>query len=355
MGSSDSIIKDFLKSPLDSRKFLVFYNLIYRHTLGYVNYLERHGRTMPSETGDRESRLTDLTIDILGAFLRCDKSRPYHIVFDHFEKCGLTDADRATSDELQECLCGLLNGHARQEISKLRGQEDPQISNLKRRFKDILNGSEYVNFGRGTDRIECVHHVESADDLRIDKMPVTGACLEALVDIAYKSSNSRAEWCRNLFEKLNDEKKYQNFIVKHELLSTIVAINCRELEPYDGIAKKVTGPRDGMLRRLMDSASEHAAERTEQEIVTKFREKGKITEHESAALMAALNAYLSDLCEHGDTDPVPRYFKENMPQEAHARYLNEYKYVFETIVNKSVEYFREFLRKNGTSVGFGDY
>jgi len=355
MGSSDNIIRDFLRSPRDTEKFNEFYRLIFRHTLGYLNYLRRRGYTMPSETGSRDRQLTDLTVDILGALLRCDGSRPFHVVFEHFDRCGFKELDETSSVDLEESLHALLNGHGRQEISKLRGQEDPQVSHLKRRFKDILKGDEYVTFRRNEDGAEYVHLAGSDADLRSDKPAATGASLELLVETAYRSSNSRAEWCRKIFDMLNSDIEYQNFVAKHELLSAIVAVNCRELDPCDGIARKTHQPKEGMLQRLMKQASEHAVERTECEVLAKFIDKKRVSEYESAALITALNAYLSDLCEHGDTDPIPRYFKENMPEEAYGRYLNDYKYVFETTVNKAVEFFKEFMRKNGTYLGLGDY
>ncbi|MFH1891312.1 MAG: hypothetical protein ABIK83_01350 [Candidatus Zixiibacteriota bacterium] len=355
MDNTQNIIRDFLKSPLDLRKFNEFYKLIYRHTLGCVSFLERKGYILPSETGDREQRLSDLTIDILGTLLRCDGSRPFHLVSEHFERYGMHDYDQVSSEDIRSCLSVLLNGHARQELHKLRKQDDPQIDNLKRRFKDILKGKEFASCSADSDRAEYVHLLKYAHDLRKDMRPSTGEFLQSVSEDAFRESNSRMTWCHDIFERINDETGYQNFAIKHELLSTVVSINCRELEFYADLMHKPGGPKAGMLRRELDRGMAATLEWAETDLLIKFRENGRISESESVRLMTALNAYLSDFCEHGQTDPIPRYFKESMPPEACDRYLDDYKYVFETLVNKSIDYLKEFVRKKATSLGYGDY
>ncbi len=355
MDNKSEIIRGFLKAPLNRDRFDEFYALIYRHTVGYLSYLRRTGYTLPAETGGRDNQLSDLAIDILGTLLRCDSTRPFYLIFDCFDRHGITDFDRAAPDDLYSCLISLLHGHIHQELSKLLKATNPQIDNLKRRFKDILKGKNYGSLNTASDTSECVYLLKYEDALRENMVSSSGDFLLWIAEDAYLQSNTRKAWCNMIFEMINEQTDHQNFTRKHELLGTVVSINSRQMEIDTIPMYRPRSPMQESLHREAQKCKSVTLEWAKNEILSHFVEKGNINKSDAVGLMAALEKYLNDFCEHGDTDPLPRYFRECMPDETHRMYLSHYKYIFETLADKSLEYLKVILRKRATVLGLGDY
>jgi hypothetical protein len=355
MDNKSDIIKSFLKAPLDRDRFNEFYALMYGHSIGYFGYLRRIGYILPVETGDRDNQLSDLAIDILGTLLRCDGARPFYLIFECFERQGISDFDQAAPDDLYSCMISLLHGHIHQELSKLLKSMNPQIDNLKRRFKDILKGENYGSLNIASDTSECVYLLKYEDALRENMASSSGDFLLWIAEEAYLHCNSRKAWCNMIFEMINDQTDYQNFTLKHELLGAVVSINSRQME-IDSIP--MHRPRSLMhesLHREAQKCKSETLEWAKNGILSRFDKKSKINKSDAVGLMTALEKYLNDFCEHGDTDPLPRYFRESMPDETHRMYLSHYKYIFETLADKSLEYLKDILRKRATILGLGDY
>jgi len=323
--------------------------------MGYLRYLKVKGFQLPLEHRADGDPFGDLAIDLLGTFLQSTKDKPFPIVFDYFKKAGVSDSDKADLDELHHHFTVLLRGHIRQQLSRLKAQQDPQIDHLKRRFKEILIAPRFGSMQKSGSEDHLFLSQHRHDLRRGNKLPIPYDELLQIVERAYLKSTSRAAWCLNIFELLNEAIEYQNIVKKHELLATIVSVNAKYIDA-DGL--QPTGlptAENALLVREVEEAIAQTLAWLGETVLSGFVRKGRINSDEAQKFKAASERYLSDLALVGETDPIPQYFREMMPESEHARYLNDYKYVFETTINDAVEDFKERLKKKTTVLKYRDY
>ena len=70
--------------------------------------------------------------------------------------------------------------------------------------------------------------------------------------------------------------------------------------------------------------------------------------------MLAADYYLSDLIYSPGVDLLPVYFREVMPEQEHGDYLKDYKYIFETSMEKVKDNFINRI-KISTNLSFSNY
>ena len=344
--SDHEVVKRFLEEPRSRERFDAFFKLCYRHVLGFLGYLKARGFPLPIEQKSDGDPLSDLAIDILGPFLQSSGNRPCVLVFDFFRRQGITDLKSADSAELYDLFRSLLFGFTRQELSRLRKETDPQLDHLKRRFKDVLKGSEYVTYFTGNDRIEYIKLANDETDKHDNRPMILYDRLMALVEDMYHKSKSRKEWCRNIFNALNAATTVQNCLKKHELLSAVVAVNMKYVE-VDALVPSYSPAADnGILKEAIEIAKKQTLAWLDKNVLRKFVQKGRITAEIADRFRDAAERYLSDLAHSPGVDLLPVYFREVMPENEHNRYLKDYKHIFETTIRKAEDDFKKRLRKN---------
>jgi hypothetical protein len=338
--SCGAIIQEFLLRPLNRKAFDAFFRLCYQHTIGYLRFLTAKGYRLPFEHKVGGDPVSDLTIDILGTFLQSTKDQCFPVVFSYFRKVGVTDSSRFASEKLYHHFTVLIRGHIRQEVFHLVGQYDPQIDHLKRRFKEILKSPDFNTMTANPDSAEVVFLSENAQNLRQEKMPVSYDEILAIAEQAYSMDQPRSRWCRRIFELLNENENAQNFVKKHELLSAVIAVNLKYIDADGLLPTCLPSPEEDFAIKAAEKALVQTLVWLAEAVLKEFVRKGRLTEDEAGKFKTAALWYLSDLIYSAQTDPIPQYFREAMPEDSHERYLKDYKYLFETTLNKALEYFQ---------------
>jgi len=341
--NKNEIIRQFLKFPLSKKLFDNFFKICYQETLCYLSYLKMKGYRFFDSEADEKKAISDFAYDILGDFLRSSSNRPYFIILDYFKRHGIEDFDKIHSEIIGEHFSILLRGFIKRHISKLTNQDDPQTANLKLRFKDILSGDKYHSFKLPAGD-NAVSSKSNMDNLLSDKSDLTGDDLYYIVEEAFLISNNRSQWCQNIFKLINKNDSYQNYIKRNDLISTVIKINYVYVEIETALPSKIPGPEYVYLKKGALLARTDAIKWASDNVILDFINKKRITDAESAFFLRMLSEYLSDLVNSGETDPIPVYFREIMPKEKHDVYLNKYKYILETIISRTVNYFREKLQ-----------
>jgi hypothetical protein len=305
--------------------------------------LTAKGYRLPFEHKVGGDPVSDLTIDILGTFLHSTKDQSFPVVFNYFRKFGITDPGLSDSVELYNHFTVLIRGFIRQEIYRIAGQQDPQIDHLKRRFKEILKRPDFTTTKTNPDLAEVVFLSGNAQNLRQEKTPVSYDELLAIAEQAYSMDQPRSQWCRRIFELLNENENMQNFVKKHELLRAVVAVNLKYIDADGLIPSGLPSPEGDFTIKAAEKALEQTLVWLGEAVLKELVRKGRLTENEAGKFKTAALWYLSDLVYSAQTDPIPQYFREAMPEDSHERYLKDYKYLFETTLNKALEYFQVLL------------
>jgi len=352
--SDRHILIKFLNKPLNRNYFNAFFKLCFQMTTGYLRYLKVKGYHLPSKSETIDNSLSDITMDILGSFLRSEPNKQYVVIFDCFEKLEIKDYSQVDPKELFSKFKSLLFGFIRQELSRIKKERDPQLYNLKRRIKDIVKQPEYSIFKDNGNHIEYVClAVDNTSNIN-NHQPIPYDELLVLTEEAYFLSKNRNDWCLNVFKILNENGNMQNRLKKHELISAMININLKYVE-IDGVRpSRLSDANYQLCKNEVEDAKNQSLLWLKSDILQGFIQKEKITEIESQRFILAVDTYLTDLIYSSDVDLLPEYFREVMPKTEHSRYLKSYKYVFETIIDKTEENFRNRIKKS-TKLFFGHY
>lgn len=348
---AQQIVLDFLQKPLNKKAFTPFFNITYIICKGYLFYLQRIGFSLQLNSYVRKS-VDELVIDILGTFLQNKPNRPYYLIFDYLQSKKCIPISNVKPEKVFDEYTILLRGFIRKEISKLHKKENPQKANLKRRFMEILGREPYYSFNEGS---ECFCLAQKSDELRKNRPALNHEELIELVREAFYHSKNRPEWCRRIFELLDRETYHHNFISKHELLNAVIAVNIEHIELEDATFISPDTPQKELLTKAVDETRQETLSWVEREPLQKYIDKGKITPDTATRLLKAVNRFLTDFGQNGDSDLLTVYFREIAPEITQKEYLKEYKNVFETLIHKAREDFIERLKKNSTIRGLGGY
>ncbi|MDD3731825.1 MAG: hypothetical protein PHU88_05555 [candidate division Zixibacteria bacterium] len=196
--------------------------------------------------------------------------------------------------------------------------------------------------------------MKNNNNLRKDKPPLSYDKLLYITEEAYFLSKNRPEWCHKIFELLENESEYQNFIKKHELLRAIITINMKYVE-LDGHCPQPVKPMLPELYKAITDVKKETLDWLMPAVIKKYNDKGKISPEQAQLLLQAVDIYLSDFGFYGDTDSIPSYFYEMFPEINSKEYLDKYKNIFETIISKALEDLKKRLKNNSTIRAFGYY
>jgi hypothetical protein len=227
------------------------------------------------------------------------------------------------------------------------------LENLKKLIKSIVGGPAYQILSQdGKIKYAATN---TAINLRRDMPPLPYDRLLALSEEAYLSSENRKDWCDKLFGLLDKQDEYQNFIKINDLLKAAIAINVKYVELDGPVPSRLPSNTATILVAAIADARQKTIAWAGENILKRFLLKNIISEDEKERFVLALDKYLIDYCHHISTDAIPDYFRETMPEETHKQYLENYKYVFETLLNKSLEYFLDILRNDPAIRGLWNY
>jgi hypothetical protein len=338
-------VSAFLRAPLNRRCFDLFFSDCLCQTIYCLSSLRARGYRLPVAGETNAASLRDLAYDILGSLLRTERGKkPYHVVIDYFSSRGIGDPRDATTEQLGNLMTGLLWSYARQEIYRLKAQEDPQRAKLKRRLGDVLDDSNYETEPVPGSPVEYVCLTTSRDSLRLNCSILPFERLQRLAESAYLDSCNLSQCCNVIFRELDGMTDVQNRLRRHEVVSAIVAVVSRYLETDGFCAARLSTPVGDFDAGTMNRARKETNDWLAETVICEFVEKGRITREITSRIVLAVDRYLIDLSTHGNTDPIPQYFREVMPECEHGKYLETYKYVFETIISRAVEEFRRRLQ-----------
>lgn len=349
------IVRVFLKSPLDRKAFDRFFGLCYSEAILYLRILRSLGWKIPEYQVQHERAISDIAIDLLGPFLASRKERPFFVVFEYFQRHGLSDPDQIDPEALCRRFVILLRGFIRRELTYIRGLENPQIKNLKRRIKDILTGPEYGSRLWPNEKDESCFAVENADRLRFESPPISSDCLYRIVRDAFDRSCTRTEWCSRIFRLLDRESEFRNAVELPDLISAMVAVNAEFIDAAHPDMKRISTPAEDLIDRQMSETIDETIIWLKAEVVDRFCRKGRISEADAILMLKASRAYLEDYNLSGNEEDIPKYFLNLRPGLSRAEYQKRYKYILETAIKQGLGEFRKRLRKELTIWPFGNY
>ncbi|MEW6411081.1 MAG: hypothetical protein AB1483_01260 [Candidatus Zixiibacteriota bacterium] len=295
--------------------------------------------------------MDDLAVDILGSLFQTKPQRPFSVIFEFYQSSGVRDFEQCEPERLWMLFESLLKGFAHQEISRLKKQANPQVETLKRRFKDILREDHYVTFMRGYE--EFIHLKAGKPDFSKPTIPYEE--LRIIAEEAFAGSNSRTDWCRKIFERLAQAPAYCAAIGRTDLLKAVVAVNVAFLQLPQFGPMAVPGPQTSAIRDAVSAIKLETMKYIDDQVIRPFVTKTRIRGEDSGLFLAACGRYLDDFGHDGDPAVIPDYFREVMPPQYVERYLEDFKYVFETVIDRTKEDFSSRLRKNPIIRQFGVY
>jgi hypothetical protein len=338
-------VNAFLRAPLDRRCFNIFFEECLRQTIYCLNSLRARGYRLPVFGETSAASLRDLAYDILGSLLRTERGkRPFHVVIDYFNSKGIIDPGDTTAEQLGNLMMGLLWGHTRQELFRITGQVDPQKAKLKRRLSDVLDGPIYKTETIPGSPTEYVSLVANHDNLRLGCPMLSYGGLQRFAESAYLEACNLSQCCTAIFAELDRMAEVQNRLRRHELVSAMVSVVLRYLDTDGFQTPAQSTPEGDFDAGAMDQACKETIGWLVETVISEFIEKGRITREVGGHFALAADHYLIDLSTHGNNDPIPQYFREVMSESEHGKYLETYKYVFETIISRAVEEFRKRLQ-----------
>ncbi len=343
--SDAEVIRVFLKCPGSRSAFDAFFQLCFRVTLNYLRYKKPQFKSFSDQYSDFNHFCRDTAIDILGYHFESKPGRPFYLIIDYFRHRTNGDYDSIADEDLLDLFRVQLLRFIRQKISHFRAEEDPQIENLKRRFKDILRESYYHSLKIG-DSPENICLESEQDNLRHDKLPVSFEALKGIAGEAFYNSKTRTEWCRLIFELLNKRTDLQNFVKKYEILTAVIGINSNFVSEVFGDIADAPHFNIERAKRLAYREIPDILDLIEREHIERFKRKGRLSDQEAGWARQAVELYLNDMANCGGTDSIPTYFCETFPSDYHERYLNDYKYIFDTTLGAARQKLLDFLRDN---------
>jgi hypothetical protein len=327
----------------------------YAQAKGYLHYLRAKGHPLPLDTRADGDPLDDLAVDVLGPFLQSAPGRPFSLIFDYYRRAGFDDLAAADPADLYQHFTILLRGFVRKELCRLRGDADPQLDHLKRRFKDILKPPEYQIDYPDRDGRARVARRTAGTGMHEPTEPISAVRLAEIVERAYLDSTNRGQWCRRIFELLEEDAGSPDWVYRHEVLGAVIGVNLKYCD-IDGLRPgRPSAAEQGLYLRDATEAREAAVAALRDGPLAGFIAKGRLTEDEGRRFEYAFELYVTDLVHTGEADLLPVYFREVMPEEAASQYLTRYKYVFETALNAALGHFRDHLRNSPTGRRYGAY
>lgn len=341
-----SVVRAFLIDPKERRAFEAFFKLTNRITVGYLRYLQGRIQQIQTQYSNPDSLLNDIATDILGEFFQSKSGKPFFIIFDYFKRHGLTDFDKISDGDLIDHYRNLLFGFCRKKIGHLRGEGDPQVANLKRRFNEIIAERPYLAFKMSGNKIEYVCLEKNRPATLLDKETIGFDQLLEITRKAFSVVKTRTQLVAKIFEILEDYTEYAPFVRKTDLIIALIEINCSFIDDtYSDIPDKY-GFEISRVRELGMKYIPQVLEILHTNYINMYVSKGKLSGEKPVWVINAARAYLEDFLASGSEDSVPSYFREHFPEKYHECYATDYKYIFDTVLPRGKERLIEKIRNN---------
>ncbi|MBU0983287.1 MAG: hypothetical protein KKA42_05425, partial [candidate division Zixibacteria bacterium] len=129
----------------------------------------------------------------------------------------------------------------------------------------------------------------------------------------------------------------------HRLTGAAIRILQRFVETSSRSAANQVTPLGMWLHREVDCCIAATLPEVGSGILRQFVNKGNLQSDEATLILNATEAYLTALGHAGETDSLPTYFRDHMPEDTHGRYLKDYKNIFERTIQRALEIFRAKL------------
>ena len=334
--STDEIIRQFLLAPRRRTGFDPFFRFTAACTISYLRRLGRHGWRLPVDDRTDRDPVADLALDLLGEILQSKPGRPFHRVFEYFRAAGITPADLADQSGLTDLYLIFLRRQIRQQLSRLRKQVDSQIENLKRRIRETLEATKNQR------------HSETIPSDSTERSDIPDELLHRLAEETYLESTSRSDWCLRLAAHLEQEEQYRSNVPISRLQAVMVRVNAAYADLDGSLLHGQYNSSALALQGAAEKARCATIEFVGRDIIPAFADKGRLTSEDAAGLLSICNLYLADWAACGETDRIPKYFREQMPPDRQERYLKDYKYILDTIIARARERFVALMRKDPT-------
>ncbi len=345
--SAAQVIREFLCNPREYFRQKAFFELCFREIKTCLIYLRRTGYGLPLEDADLNNALNNLTCTLLVRALGEGSEDPYGRVFQWAEKF---DPDTVSVDDLEYRFIGFIKNSTRQKLSRLKNENNPQIANLKKRFKKILQGPDYT-FNSKNNFIA----YGSAPDPADNRPMIDGQALLDLARGTFDQSLSRVKWCANIFQGLKKMPEFSPWIRMSSLIAAVVRVNSEFIEYESSAEWQFPSQGYEMLKKQAHQARERTLASLKTGKLQYFIDKGAIEPGEGSLFLKSVDMFLHDIIDDCSREKIPYYFYELMPEEKHKLYLDSYKYVFETVINTAEELFRDFMSDGLTNVQSGSY
>ena len=349
-GKDAQTILGFLHNFRNRLYFDSFFNLCYRRTVGTLKYLKNKGIPIPLDQYAGEDPLSDIAIDILGSYFKSMPGKPFYAIFNQFKNCDINDTGAQGLEEIHDHFVSTFYVFIKQELSRILNESDPQVSNIKRRITDIIHGPEYEVFTKAN--IQYVSFNHSSSDRRNEKSLIAYEELENLSESSYHKN--RPQWCKNIFDSLSLLTEFRNCVKKYDLIRSMVNVVMKYAELEGMPQSHCTFDRIKSNETAINNSKEASLVWLSDEVLKKFIEKEKISAKTSTRFLLAADYYLSDLIYSPGVDLLPVYFREVMPEQEHGDYLKDYKYIFETSMEKVKDNFINRI-KISTNLSFSNY
>ncbi|HUU46449.1 MAG TPA: hypothetical protein VM118_12025 [Acidobacteriota bacterium] len=332
-------IREFLEDPSQGSCFDAFYSVCFHLARSYLAGLGRRGYRLPLEQYAADTALNDCTIDCLITLFACEPGRPYFLIREYL----LPKIDGQTPDEqVVALLQGLVAGHMRQELLRLKKAFDPQTANLRRLVRRVMQGDEYEESERNGHPVWRWRGGRDGD--RADGDPVDTSTLRHWTLKAVQHHTQMPDRCRVVFAQLDADDRFQNFLISYRFEGAIIDVlgDHSDAQPSGGHS-----PRFEYILRQVRRFAEQAVADTAADILSGLAAKRALTVDEQLIYVEALSELMSDLAESGDHDRLPQYIKDEIGPERAGEYLTRHKYIWDTLVADCKERLCDRLRAAG--------
>lgn len=326
----------FLRAPLNRRHFDNFFQLCFREVRKSLLYLRARGYRLPTDQTDPTRELENLTVDILGSFLRSEKNHPFCVIFEFFENRGIAEFRHEEREVHYDHFLGLLRNFTKQELHRIRKEQDPQVEKLKRRVNEILRDGPYE-----------VGELVVRNGER-ETSPAEYDDLLALTEQAFLGSRDTTAWCASIFEQWREQREMPLCVRKSDLVRAMVRIYFRYIEIEGFGIEPFANPHEEPVRAEIRRIGQETLQWLRNGLLARFLEKQRLQESESEPLVGAVETYLIDRFEGNGADALPDYFREALPGISAKEYLSSYKYVFETLIKSAIEEMRRRIEESPT-------
>lgn len=332
------IVREFLDNPRSEHALSAFFELAFHYIRARLRLYQATGWRLPLEEFSDESAIDDLALDLLFDLHEKKGRLPFHQVHEYLKP-------RIGPDIPDTKVVALTKGqwkrHTKQHLVDLQWGHRPERGKTRRRINEITDGPEY-------ELIECpggelVRWKSATNPMREDYPLLDDGEFYTMAAAAIRYHTLMPQRCRHFFGLLDRNEAVMNAVLRHRLVSVF----CRVLDDF---ARDNPSSTHSSHVQYVRARARELAQTAITEVMANdfahFRVKRGFDDCLAARYEAALINLTNDIVEHGDHDPLPRYLKEQLGDQAEC-YLDNHKHTWETIVNRTLERWRELMRAEG--------